>query len=662
MVREDSITVVVEPTNYLESDVVTKLVEKGVSSVVINRDTLGDASRDGRDLWNEVKACRYRVITLAPETLGSEAFRRVINDPEFRRRWRVFVMDEAHLCDLWGADFRKAFSDVWTIRSRAPEHVAFMALSASVEPGRQTAQVLRCLGFRRGRYHMDRRDCERININIIFRDVQYAYSGYDFRDLDWLVPENMTKAGDVPKRLVFCETIELGHRVTLYLRSLLPAHLKRVSNIVIRHIHSMNCPDCKKDGFAALMEIGDERRTSLFVATAVLDQGVNIPRLKAVVVFPRGKTAAAVIQEIGRAVREGDEQGEAIIYVPKGDLQAALEYANSDSAAKPGSTKKGTVPKQPAKPTARTAPSASDRQCLSLRLMVAAHARGFCVTRQINIIYGNPGTTHDCGRCSSCMEYPVPLARSLSDSVAAPQSQTSKAKLLVKDVDRIASDLLAAAHVVRQKSTPGDGLFVGANNFLSLSFRKAIARDFLSLDSQDTLALCLKTWRYWDIAGDALWEVVRPMVICMRAELIERHEDGKAKRRARDQERRAENASVHAQLTAVGLANVKRVSLVMPVKPEARLGPPLGTMLPVLSSSVGAASGNLSNVPQNSILQAIPPDQFYGSTISPNRRVEKRAGDALDRDAGHVKHPRLPKLHFKRAVSTNQMCVGIDVH
>ncbi|TFY62997.1 hypothetical protein EVJ58_g3507 [Rhodofomes roseus] len=487
MVREDSITVVVEPTNYLESDVAAKLVEKGVSSVVINRDTLGDASRDGRDLWNEVKACRYRVITLAPETLGSEAFRRVVNDPEFRRRWRVFVMDEAHLCDLWGADFRKAFSDVWTIRSRAPEHVAFMALSASVEPGRQTAQVLRCLGFRRGRYHMDRRDCERININIIFRDVQYAYSGYDFRDLDWLVPENMTKAGDVPKRLVFCETIELGHRVTLYLRSLLPAHLKRVSHIVIRHIHSMNCPDCKKDGFAALMETGDERRTSLFVATAVLDQGVNIPRLKAVVVFPRGKTAAAVIQEIGRAVREGDEQGEAIIYVPKGDLQAALEYANSDvdlrllethaylrasasdpsqpavdesmfdivfdrtpaaaanaskalrslptasvpqkSAAKPGSTKKGTVPKQPAKPTARTAPSASDRQCLSLCLMVAAHARGFCVTRQINIIYGNPGTTHDCGRCSSCMEYPVPLARSLSDSVAAPQSQTSKAKV-----------------------------------------------------------------------------------------------------------------------------------------------------------------------------------------------------------------------------------------
>jgi hypothetical protein len=49
----------------------------------------------------------------------------------------------------------------------------------------------------------------------------------------------------------------------------------------------------------------------------------------------------------------------------------------------------------------------------SLRLVIAAHVRKACVIRQINIIYGNPGTRRNCGRCSSCKPRPVPDPRPL---------------------------------------------------------------------------------------------------------------------------------------------------------------------------------------------------------------------------------------------------------
>lgn len=83
--------------------------------------------------------------------------------------------------------------------------------------------IINAIGFRLGAFHFENRDCERRNIALIFRDIQYSYSGHQFRDLDWLISSDMTAASDIPKRLLFSETIEMGHRITLYLRRLLPS-------------------------------------------------------------------------------------------------------------------------------------------------------------------------------------------------------------------------------------------------------------------------------------------------------------------------------------------------------------------------------------------------------------------------------------------------------
>ena len=68
----------------------------------------------------------------------------------------MLVVDEAHLTDEWGAEFHPLYKDIWSLRSRGPEHLTVVALSASVEPGSQYHRILMHLGFEEGAYHVDK--------------------------------------------------------------------------------------------------------------------------------------------------------------------------------------------------------------------------------------------------------------------------------------------------------------------------------------------------------------------------------------------------------------------------------------------------------------------------------------------------------------------------
>ncbi|KII90408.1 hypothetical protein PLICRDRAFT_60924, partial [Plicaturopsis crispa FD-325 SS-3] len=116
-------------------------------SVVINAETLAAASKIGHNLWEDAKTGTYQVILLSPESLSSAEFNSWTLDPNVRARWATTVVDEAHLVDEWGADFRPCFKDIWSVRARSPDHTAMVGMSASVMPGRQTDAILRSLDF-----------------------------------------------------------------------------------------------------------------------------------------------------------------------------------------------------------------------------------------------------------------------------------------------------------------------------------------------------------------------------------------------------------------------------------------------------------------------------------------------------------------------------------
>jgi RecG-like helicase len=51
-------------------------------------------------------------------------------------------------------------------------------------------------------------------------------------------------------------------------------------------MHPLNCEDRKAEGTTELYKTGNERTCTIFVATAVLEVGLNIPDLKVIVIFP----------------------------------------------------------------------------------------------------------------------------------------------------------------------------------------------------------------------------------------------------------------------------------------------------------------------------------------------------------------------------------------
>jgi len=73
-----------------------------------------------------------------------------------------------------------------------------------------------------------------------------------------------------------------------------PTHAEAyVSHIIIRHMHSMNCPDCKREGMAARYQSGDQRETALFIASPILEVGVNVPNIDEVLMYPKPSSTSS---------------------------------------------------------------------------------------------------------------------------------------------------------------------------------------------------------------------------------------------------------------------------------------------------------------------------------------------------------------------------------
>jgi superfamily II DNA helicase RecQ len=353
LVRPETLTLVVSPTNALEDDLVCicaylyqllltyaqvkSLSRLGIPALAINSEAVSAASLErideartsSRDIWMQAATGKYNVILTSPEMLKTDRFKIFVQSAHVRPRLALFCVDECHLIDEWGADFRKAFGTISQAIPWLPDWTVRLALTATLEPGRQTDVVTKALGLCPGTFYLDRRDCQRRNVAIIFRTIQYTHSGIEFRDLDWLVPHDIKTAADIAKTLVYCETIELGHKVAKYLRTLLPRTLQHAGTKIIRHVHSLNCANCKTEALDTLYQNGAGRTAAIHVTTDVLGVGMDVQDCDRVVCFPTPTTAASLIQRTGRTSRGRDRTGTAYVYIKKSDVEAVAAYLQS---------------------------------------------------------------------------------------------------------------------------------------------------------------------------------------------------------------------------------------------------------------------------------------------------------------------------------------------
>ncbi|KAJ3753061.1 P-loop containing nucleoside triphosphate hydrolase protein, partial [Lentinula raphanica] len=294
------------PTNYLEYQLEEKMSRMDLKILVINNETKDHASEKGLpDLWTTAANDNtISILLLSPEQLTADEFARILKIDAFYARVYALSIDEVHLLLSWGKGFRKSFQQIGFVRSRLPDNVVLMGLTATMRGGTALKDVCQFLGIRNSEYHLIRRSNQRHDIQMTFREVASPIDGYNFPELQWILRR-------ARKTIIFCRSIGLGNRIHQYLyayNKLLNGDPRTVLSR-IREYNSLS--KSYNESTRRLMQSGD---CNLIIATSSLAVGVDIQDIQDVVVFGDPEDADQLLQMIGRIRRRYQETNESSTY------------------------------------------------------------------------------------------------------------------------------------------------------------------------------------------------------------------------------------------------------------------------------------------------------------------------------------------------------------
>lgn len=171
----------------------------------------------------QIVAGEYQIVILSPEMLLSRRFvDGVLRKPEFGSRCLSIFIDEAHCVSHWGSGFRKKYSSIGIARAFLPKGAPMVAASATLT-ARVRDDIIDKLHFRQDHLFVNIGN-DRANVAQVVRSIEHPMSSY--RDLDFLIPQNITLHEDIPKTFLYCDTIKDGAQIVDYLNSLVPEHYR----------------------------------------------------------------------------------------------------------------------------------------------------------------------------------------------------------------------------------------------------------------------------------------------------------------------------------------------------------------------------------------------------------------------------------------------------
>ncbi|KAL1699002.1 P-loop containing nucleoside triphosphate hydrolase protein [Schizophyllum commune] len=216
-------TLVISPLIALQNEMVkTFQNEHGLTATALN----STVDKEGHLQMKRILRGDFRIVLLSPEILLSQQFFNVVlRNKKFTRNIFSVVVDEAHCVSHWGADFRKEYGRIGSIRVFLP-HVPVIAVSATLTR-RVRRNVVDTLQLNRSStrpYLWLNAGNDRPNIAFIVRPMHHTMTSY--RDLDFVIPTGASKADDIPKTWIYADNINAGYAIVQHLRSLAPAHLR----------------------------------------------------------------------------------------------------------------------------------------------------------------------------------------------------------------------------------------------------------------------------------------------------------------------------------------------------------------------------------------------------------------------------------------------------
>lgn len=301
-----------------------------------------DNSKDPRT-WTSVARGEMDMIYLSAEMLRSPQFLNLLLDPEFRARIAMIAIDEGHLIQDWGDDFRVEYKKIHLLRTHTGRNIPFLCVTATATTKTFTiiwdSLAYGCRPF----WGIDV-GCERPNLLYMCRPMSDTLS--PLLEVLNLLPENLdeeTEANDIPKVLIFRTTREECCDIVRELRQVLPPHLRPSIHAFYASM-SEGAKDIRWDQYCA----GGIR---FMVSTVAASVGCNARDIEWVVNLGITESLSGLSQRFGRAGRDSSMKAKCAVLVPPWAIRPPPETGNPALARVKGTGEK--VKKEAKRDTAR---------------------------------------------------------------------------------------------------------------------------------------------------------------------------------------------------------------------------------------------------------------------------------------------------------------------
>ncbi|KAF8458788.1 P-loop containing nucleoside triphosphate hydrolase protein, partial [Kalaharituber pfeilii] len=155
-----------------------------------------------------------------------------------------------------------------------------------------------------------RRSVDRPNICIMVCPIMSTIESFD--DLAFIIPRNIRKPEDIPKTMVFTDSLRETCRITTNLSNRVPKNIADIGlHLVLEYSTAITY-----DRRAYNLELFASGECRVLVCTEACGMGVNIPDVERVIQWRISTTTnlSNIYQRLGRAARKPNVQGLGIIF------------------------------------------------------------------------------------------------------------------------------------------------------------------------------------------------------------------------------------------------------------------------------------------------------------------------------------------------------------
>ncbi|KAI0762060.1 P-loop containing nucleoside triphosphate hydrolase protein [Irpex lacteus] len=214
----DGIQLVITPLNILGAQNRNQLASKNISAISV------DAQSFSPKVMQDIAVRKYRVVIVNPELALAEdgPFQKLWKDREFVSHMISVVWDEAHCISYW-SPFRKEYAEAGRLRNLLVEDVPHLVTSATF-PEKVKTDVTQILKMTREKTTYILRSNDRPNVYLGVRRIQHSLKS--FKDLECLVPKDWKPGDEVPKFLIFFDSIQESVDAIKALAEMMPPELR----------------------------------------------------------------------------------------------------------------------------------------------------------------------------------------------------------------------------------------------------------------------------------------------------------------------------------------------------------------------------------------------------------------------------------------------------